>query len=288
MHNYLRSVGFHDITKEGEKNILKSIIGNPEKMDVTMDSEGNQYVELRREVATDMGIALRGSFDENDEFTTDYYFPYFSSNHISTTCEVEIIKQSDKESYQGLCDDIRLGVDLIFYLQDMFTLLQSDQRDKKTVDFGGVRLSGLSDFGKIILPMKKAKKKDSMERSIRERNNLLLAARDGDPKAMEKLTLQDMDTYSMIQRRLEKEDVLSIVTTYFMPSGIECDKYEILGEITGYRNYINRYTMQLLHVLTVECNKISIDVVINDKDLLGEPAVGRRFKGNIWLQGKIS
>jgi hypothetical protein len=26
---------------------------------------------------------------------------------------------------------------------------------------------------------------------------------------------------------------------------------------------------------------------MNKKDLLGEPAVGRRFKGNIWLQGMI-
>ena len=28
-------------------------------------------------------------------------------------------------------------------------------------------------------------------------------------------------------------------------------------------------------------------VFVNEKDLLGEPEVGRRFRGNIWLQGEI-
>ncbi|MEE1517216.1 MAG: DUF3881 family protein, partial [Lachnospiraceae bacterium] len=30
------------------------------------------------------------------------------------------------------------------------------------------------------------------------------------------------------------------------------------------------------------------DVCINKKDLLGEPEVGRRFKGSIWVQGYIN
>lgn len=287
MHDYIRSIGFHDIKKEEFHKLLKEIALNPEQMDVTIDSEGNQFVELRREVASGMGLSLRGTFDENDTFRLDYYFPYFEGDMISTNCEVEIVKQSDRESYQGLCDDIRLGIDLIFYIQDMFMLLQSDQRDNKVVNFGGVRLSGLATDGVILLPVQKTEKKENVERKIREHNDLVLAARNGDDRAMEKLTLDDMDTYSMISKRLEKEDVLSIVTTYFMPSGIECDKYAILGDIIGYRNYINKVTMELVHVITVECNRMQFDVAVNGKDLLGEPAVGRRFKGNVWLQGKL-
>ena len=30
------------------------------------------------------------------------------------------------------------------------------------------------------------------------------------------------------------------------------------------------------------------DVCINSEDLMGEPAVGRRFKGVIWMQGNIN
>ena len=29
------------------------------------------------------------------------------------------------------------------------------------------------------------------------------------------------------------------------------------------------------------------DVCINEKDLLGEPAIGRRFRGNVWMQGNL-
>ena len=39
--------------------------------------------------------------------------------------------------------------------------------------------------------------------------------------------------------------------------------------------------------LTIESNDMQFDVCINKSDLLGEPAVGRRFKGLIWLQGQM-
>ena len=65
-----------------------------------------------------------------------------------------------------------------------------------------------------------------------ERNQLLAQARMGDEDAIESLTLEDMDTYTTISRRIHKEDVFSLVDTYFMPYGVECDQYSILGEIT--------------------------------------------------------
>jgi hypothetical protein len=43
----------------------------------------------------------------------------------------------------------------------------------------------------------------------------------------------------------------------------------------------------MVHVLSVRCSDIVIDVCINDKDLKGDIKVNRRFKGDIWLQGKI-
>ena len=40
--------------------------------------------------------------------------------------------------------------------------------------------------------------------------------------------------------------------------------------------------------MTLDCNGLEFDVCINENDLLGEPQVGRRFKGVIWLQGYIN
>lgn len=42
-----------------------------------------------------------------------------------------------------------------------------------------------------------------------------------------------------------------------------------------------------MYYLSMECNSLDIDFVISPENLLGEPAAGRRFKGNIWLQGEV-
>jgi hypothetical protein len=73
-----------------------------------------------------------------------------------------------------------------------------------------------------------------------------------------------------------------------MPYGVECDQYSILGEIIDYNIAKNRYTGEDIVFMTIECNEILFDIAINREDLYGEPAVGRRFKGSIWLQGTIS
>ncbi|WP_343019737.1 DUF3881 family protein, partial [Blautia obeum] len=49
----------------------------------------------------------------------------------------------------------------------------------------------------------------------------------------------------------------------------------------------NNITDEELVQMTVECNNIRFDICINRADLLGDPAVGRRFKGTIWLQGQL-
>lgn len=286
MHNYLRSVGFYNIIKEELDNVLYEAVKTPDSHEVALDSEGNEYVELRLSVAKNMGIAVRGSYDSDDIFHMDYYFPYFVSEEVSTESEVEIIKQSDRESYQGLCDEVRLGVNLIFHLQNMMEFLQYSQGHYQSVH--RVCLAGLSDSGKILLPIyKSADYVKNLSAKNQDRNTLVAAAREGDEDAIENLTLEDMDTYSMISKRVVKEDILSIVTTYFMPYGIESDKYSVLGEILNYRKCINQITMETVYIMTIESNDMTFDVCINSRDLLGEPAVGRRFKGNIWMQGNI-
>ena len=77
---------------------------------------------------------------------------------------------------------------------------------------------------------------------MNERNGLIAAARKGDEDAIENLTLEDIDTYSLLSRRVQHEDILSIVDSYFMPYGIESDQYSILGEIMDCRLLQNSYT----------------------------------------------
>ena len=73
-----------------------------------------------------------------------------------------------------------------------------------------------------------------------------------------------------------------------MPYGIESDQYSIMGEIIDYTLAQNEMTGENVYILDIVCSEIPFSVCINQKDLIGEPTVGRRFKGNIWLQGSIN
>lgn len=149
-------------------------------------------------------------------------------------------------------------------------------------------LSGLAGEGKILLPVLKDKEAVKVEQeSAKNRSSMIAAARNGDEEAMENLTMEEMDTYSMISTRIVNEDILSIVDSYFMPYGIQCDQYSILGEILEVHTGSNIVTDEELVQMTIESNNMQFDVCINRKDLLGDPQVGRRFKGTVWLQGKL-
>lgn len=120
------------------------------------------------------------------------------------------------------------------------------------------------------------------------RKMLLNAARNGDQTAIETLTLDDIDIYSQVSRRLANEDVFSIVDTYFMPYGIECDLYSIMGEILAVRRRANTMTGVEMYQMKLNVNELQFDVCVPVDSVMGEPEIGRRYKGTIWLQGYIN
>ena len=287
MHSYLRAVGFSDIkSREGIKEIIGDTVRNYDEKVAVEDHKDGVFVEFSKNYGCDCGITVCGQYDEYNRFHVDYYFPFFRGTGITTQEQVTVERHLDKESFAGACDDLRIGITLIFYLQDAAEYL----REKAKGNFGGqpLTLSGLAKGGRILLPALKDKEAVKVEQEItRNRNHLMAAARDGDQEAMENLTMEDMDTYSMIAQRIGKEDVFSIVDSYFMPSGLQCDQYSILGEIMDFHSFKNILTGEEILQMTVECNNLQFDVCINKKDLLGEPEVGRRLRANIWLQGHL-
>ncbi len=287
MHSYLRAVGFSDIkSREGIKEIIGDTVRNYDEKVAVEDHKDGVFVEFSKNYGCDCGITVCGQYDEYNRFHVDYYFPFFRGTGITTQEQVTVERHLDKESFAGACDDLRIGITLIFYLQDAAEYL----REKSKGNFGDqpLTLSGLAKEGRILLPALKDKEAVKVEQEItRNRNHLMAAARDGDQEAMENLTMEDMDTYSMIAQRIGKEDVFSIVDSYFMPYGIQCDQYSILGEILDFHSFKNILTGEEILQMTVECNNLQFDVCINRKDLLGEPEAGRRLRANIWLQGQL-
>ena len=287
MHKYLPAIGFSKLNKVALEELIKEITLRPDYQESAIDLEGNQFVELRYMVADNVGLVLRGIYNENDEFILDYYYPTFFGYSLSINNDVEVIKQTDKDNYYVMCDEIRLGVNLIFQLQNMGEYLRRNINGGKAAN-KDIKLAALSTEGKILLPVydnEKSRIKEKMNNQ--KRINLVEQAREGNEEALESLTMDEIDLYQKISRRVTREDIFSVVTSFFMPYGIENDKYEILGDILDVKYVVNHLTMEELCVMIVESNDVVLEVCINKKDLFGEPTVGRRFKGIIWLQGTV-
>ena len=289
MHSYLRAVGFSKITKRSSiRQIITDVVENYDDKTIVKDHPEGVFAEFSKDYGCDCGITVCGQYDENNVFYPDYYFPFFRGTGITTQENVIIERHTEKESFAGACDDLRIGVTLIFYLQNAAEYMKEKYKSGMLPDGQPLTLSGLAREGKILFPVEKDKEAVKAERELtKNRNHLIAAARNGDEEAMESLTMEDMDTYSMISQRIVTDDILSIVDSYFMPYGIECDQCSVMGEIIDYMTFENIITGEKICQITIECNDMQFDVCINREDLLGELKIGRRFKGIIWLQGQL-
>ena len=291
MHSYLRAIGFSNsiLSEYDVELLLDDIFRNYERREAVKSEDGRRaFVELSKSFGPEIGIKVCGELDEHG-FHRQFYFPYLNGSGITTSEDVTVERKVSGNSYTGVCDDGRVGVSLIFYLQNPAdycreSILKHLKGNRISTTFSGLSLSGM-----ILLPMKKNQEcQEAQNEYFSNRNAMVSAAKNGNQEAIENLTMEDMDIYTMLSRRVVHEDIFTIVDTFFMPYGMECDQYQIMGTINFYTKIYNSYTKDALYQLNVECNGMTFDVCINQKDLLGDPEVGRRFKGNIWLQGKIN
>lgn len=290
MHDYLRAIGFSKIKKNKDvRDILNLVMLRPTSEYVSSAAdEEDVFGEKVKEFADRMGISVRGEYDENGQFHVGYYFPYFKAKNPTLKDEVTIEKQSDRDAYAGICDNVKVGVSLIFQLLNMADFIDYTEFHKGSLFYAPMYLSGLSVSGKIILPLMKTKEDVRRRRDENiNRDRMIAAAREGDQDAIESLTLEDIDMYATISRRSKKEDVLTIVESCFMPYGIAYDQYSIMGDILSVETVQNSLTEESIYILSLECNNLIFDICINKEDLLGEPLPGRRFRGTVWMQGTV-
>lgn len=288
MHQYIKAIGFDEIRSKKEfADILENVVETYSQLRVVDYTDSMEYCEMKKEYGEDIGIAVCGELDSQETFDMEYYFPYYEGSEVTLYSEIHVEKSIEKEQYYGVCEDSRLGINLIFYLQNGIEYLSQRPTDFKEHK-GAISLSALSLSGMILLPVHKTEKQvKSATEASQNRRELLTAARKGDQTAIETLTLDDMNIYSNVSKRLEKEDVFTIVDSYFMPCGVECDVYSIMGEILAVGERENILTHKMLYQMKLNVNEIILDVCIPKDSLLGEPEIGRRFKGEIWLQGRL-
>ena len=291
LHQYLGAVGFGNVkTKKDLMELIKKVISEPTDKNFIETDRNSVICEYVRYFTPTTGIVVRGEFDEDNDLTLDFYHPICKAYNVSTNEYVSMERFSAHEYFAGICDDPRIGVTIIFDIQNSVDVMKkmavtdSESEVKMSVNFSGMSMSGM-----IMLPIKKDKKeKLKTEKNASNRNKLLMAARNGDENAIESLTLDDIDTYAQLSKKIRNEDVYSLVESYFMPYGVECDLYSIMGEIEDYAIEINSYSGEEIYILSINYNGMAMNISINKKDLLGEPMVGRRFKGTVLMQGKVN
>ena len=291
MHKFLRAIGFSGIkTREQLNALLKETVEKKTDMNVVLYDDDTCLGQYSRDFLPDIGLSVCGEIDDMERFSKDFYFPYIRGRQISSNESSYVERHAAQLSFAGVCEDSKVGISIIYYLINRNRYI-SDSFRSGVEDVTGVTLSlsGLATSGTIMMPLaKNVKQVAKADNSKKKRNRLLEAARNGDEKAIESLTLDDLDIYSSLLRKVKNTDVYTLVDTYFMPYGVECDQYSVLAEITQLEELENPVSGEFIYRMTLNCNEIPIDLCINKGDLFGEPEVGRRFKGNIWLQGYLN
>ncbi len=290
MHQYLKAIGFGDLP---DKRIINNILqwmeitfSEHKLIKITQDMDFGMY---RREFGENIGLLAYGDVDDTEEFERVYYMPYLLGRGVTSYADVFIQRRIDREAYVGVCEDSKVGISLIFTLQNTLEYMKERQLSDHSVKFRSVTLSGLANEGTILLPISKNEEQTKLQME-KSRNRMMLqsAAKTGDQMALESLTLDDFDTYSKVAKRLVNEDLFTIVDTSLMPYGIECDRYSILGEIIDLKTIENEISGRKIYIMRLDVNELQFDVCVPVDSVMGEPEVGRRFKGNIWLQGRVN
>lgn len=290
MHKYLTAIGFGNIdSKKKLHKILTEVEETFSYHELIQAEEDLDYCEFQKEYGPGLGVSVFGEMDLEENFQKQYYFPYFIGTGVTSYADVIVEKRIDRDAYVGICEDVKIGINLMFHLQNTIEYMREHQLNPAGIKYTSVTLAALCNAGMILLPvMKNEEQEKKQKQEVHNRMMLMSAAKEGDQLAMESLTLDDIDTYSKVSQRLITEDVFSIVDTYIMPYGIECDRYSILGTIMSLQKVENELSGEKLYIMRLEVNELQFDLCVPVKRVMGEPAVGRRFKGNVWMQGMIN
>ncbi len=298
MNCMLQSVGFSKTEGvEAEIRLRDELVygAHVKKKKTAKLTETRTAVEIICETAPRTGIIYRGEYGSEKNFLSDCFFPFHRSEMLSLYEPIIISKRMDSNAYTAMAYDYKHKIPVIFYLQneiDMYLYAHPDDKEMNCE----VYLSGLADNGKILLPVENDKVEvlktepgmDEEDFSLPDPEEDLEEPESEIERQLRMLTEKEMMEYINMTSRAKDEDIYSIVETTFMPCGTEVDTYTVICKIVSVESIINYITQEEMYILGVECNGLVMEICINKERLMGEPEVGRRFKGNIWLQGYVN
>ena len=265
MHKYFKAAGFLDfITEKGLYEFLNAEVVKPENLysELNIDTETTAR-EFRLMFNKNIGIAAVLLYIPGRPPVLSHYYPFYETYEESSgdTCTIE--RHCDKETFSGIIDNEESGITIIFWLINSMDyrgkLLMGADPEKP---YRGTYFSAFAASGKVILPVI--------------------------PQETEYEIFDEFENFNEFGEIVPTEDIYTIVEQTFIPWGVECDQYMIVGEITAVNEDVNSFTNEPLWLLKVSCNGIVFRLCMRKQDLLGEPAPGRRIKCGIWLQGHVN
>ena len=278
MHEFLRSIGFKSFRTKKQLNELTDwVIEKPDQLSVVSVNAEQNLAVAEREIPGHAGVSVVGEIDERGVLVPEYYFPFISSTFISSNAQLSYEKQAAKDSYIGMCEDYRMGMALIFTVRNLIDIVRNET---------GALLG--KPFNEVALPILETEKVlDTRDGKTELERKLLSEASNGDPDALDKLTRQEMMRYKNVMDHLHDTDIFTMVNSFFMPHGMESDRYYVMGDIEAVQLFENPMTREHYYRMKIRANGMEMILAINQTDLLGIPAPGRRIKCHGWLLGEM-
>lgn len=288
MHKFLRAAGFPDIKEAEVYRFIWQQVARAENVTARFKiDEETVLFEYRLSVNADMGLCAAVVYTGEEFRELRYYYPYLKNGELSSDSACTLEGHTTGDTYSGILEEYETGLSLIFFVTNPISYRKRPDTEG-CPEFKGAALSAFANEGVVILPVQKPQEfiTDGTARDDRER--LIEAAMGGNADAIETLTESDMDMYQQISERMEREDLYSVVEQSFMPCGVECDQYSVIGEILEVEESVNCLTEERLWLMKLTSNDVEFRLCLRQADLTGEPMKGRRIKCRLWMQGSVN
>lgn len=288
MDRFIDAVGLKDVSDTELKKLYREIEESPD-IEIETESDGEKRVELKKYLTDGAGIIIRGFIGTDGVYARNEVFPFCESSTASVDSEsdLDIYELKNTTGRLSKTNVPMIACPIYGYIQNLYEVSDGENlTEPNNMLYNGMAFGALSDSGMILLP--KGESEDDELKSIENRRKKLRKEFFyGKDEAYKELTLTEMKIYSKIDGQVGDKGVYGLLNTTFMPRGIESDLYFVIAVIEDYDDVVIELTGQHLYRMYLNSCGLEYELMINSSQLVGEPQIGRRFKGLVWMQSKI-
>ncbi len=287
MFRYLSAIGMSEYIDK--KKFQSFLLSSFHSQDLSMDTVTNPETgEKTAEFYLDMDpftLILRGKISENRIFV-ESLLPVARSYRNLVPIDAWQIDFSDEMMPILIGDHLETGSPIDLFASN---LIQAKRYASKGPDILNVYVYGLSISGQILLNTQSSAEDEAAYLDQEEyMDELSRRAASGDLRARQELEQEDRAAWEDIEKRLQDEDVYSIIDGLILPANAEIyGSFTVLGTIRAIHKILNSYTEEWVYEFELSIIGKPYTVFINPKDLEGYPSVGMRFQGSVLLLGNI-